>query len=216
MDHFEVGDWVNFVRGIVSDSDAEAMKAHLESGCNECADVCCWLQEVAEVANASASVEVPGELVRRAEGIFEEQRNFRFDTLFPLAAHLALDGARNLQAIGIRSLGAVDHALYEAGEFTVDLRQETSRGSDHISLTGQISKGQVPDPSSPRFPVAVLSGDSVITTAISNQFGEFSLSYSRRRDLKLAIAIVNTGRKIEIPLSRAGRTTEREKKIREE
>jgi hypothetical protein len=144
-------------------------------------------------------------LVRRAESLFEQAPLFRFDMLFPLVAQVVFDPGYAPLPAGVRTAGATDHVLYRAGNFTVDLRQESSRGSASISLVGQISRDGDAGDKENRFPVAVFLGNAVITKSLSNQFGEFSLNYSRRPDLKLAIAIVDTGRKIEIPLTRSAR-----------
>lgn len=205
MSHYEVGDWVDFVRGIVDGSKAESMSAHLKAGCAECLETYNWLQKIAAVASSFENLQVPEILVRRAQNIFERPPKFRFDTLFPLMAQVVVDAGRVIQLTGVRSTVPIDRSLYRAGDFTVDLRQESDRGSASVSLVGQISKETAGDEDKSRFPVAVFSGTVMLTNSLSNEFGEFSLTYARRPDLKLAIAVVETGRKIEIPLTRSAR-----------
>jgi hypothetical protein len=212
MSHFEVSSWVDYVRGIAGVLETKAMASHLKAGCAECLETYLWLEKVSSVASSSQLVEVPETLVRRAEQIFQHPPAFRFDTLFPLIAHMVLDAGRTLQPVGVRTAGGIDHTLYEAGDFTIDLRQESSRGSAHISLIGQISSERTAGDSDLRFPLALFAGNSMVAGAVSNRFGEFSLTYSRHSDMKLAIAIVRMGRKIEIPLTRTPRTTDDKKK----
>lgn len=207
MSHFETSNWVDYVRGVAGGSEAEAMASHLKAGCEECLESHRWLKQAVSVARLSQSVEVPEALVSRAERVFQQPPSFRFDNLFPLLAHLVFDAGRTMQPVGVRTAGAIDHALYEAGDFTIDLRQESSRRSTLISLIGQISNERISKESAGdgkdlQFPLAIFSGNSVIANAVSNRFGEFSLTYTRRSDIKLSIAIVDMGRKIEIPLTR--------------
>lgn len=202
MDHFDIGDWVDYVRDVADREQADAMTGHLNTGCVECAETCNWLRKVFAVAQ-SAGPEVPEHLVRRAENIFEPPPRFRFETLFPLVADLLVAPGSMLQAVGIRSAGASEHSLYRAGNYLVDLHQEGARGSASVSLAGQISTASGTQES--RFPVALFSGHRLLAESISNQFGEFSLTYSRHPELTLAIAVVNTGQKIEIPLTKSAR-----------
>jgi hypothetical protein len=209
MNHYEIGDWVDYVRGVVDSVLADAMTRHLNTGCAECSETCEWLGKVARAAR-SLGPEVPERLVKRAEKIFEPLPPVRFEALFPLIPELLIAAGSGMQAAGVRSSGLCEHSLYRAEGYTVDLQQESARGSATVSLAGQISKdaGELED----RYPVALFSGTRIIAKSISNQFGEFSLAYSRHPELRLAIAIVNTGQKIEIPLTRSTRAKKQPEK----
>ncbi len=204
MSHFEIGDWVDYVRGIAKGPEAAAMGEHLKSECSDCAETFKWLTQVSETASSSSVAAVPEKLVERAQNLFEKVPEFNFDSLFALSARLVVDAGRTQFTVGIRTGSTVDHALYEAGHYTIDLRQESSRGSSQVSLIGQISSSDGLDRAEPRFPVALFSGESILSTTVSNRFGEFSLTYTRRPRLTLTIGVVETGRRIDIPLVRTG------------
>ena len=127
MSHYEIGDWVDFVRGVATGPKAAAMSAHLETGCAECLETREWLRNVTAVASW-AGPEVPQALIRRAESIYKRPPSFRFETLFPLMAQLVFDPGYAPQPIGVRSAGTMDHTLYRAGNFTVTRRSDLAGG----------------------------------------------------------------------------------------
>ena len=78
MDHYEIAEWADYVRGVMQTPERGQMTAHLASGCEECAETCRVLREIAEAAataGAAEMVPVPDELLRRAESIFHSLRN---------------------------------------------------------------------------------------------------------------------------------------------
>lgn len=202
MSHYKPGDWFDYVRGIMAERDAEAMTAHLETGCQECSEIFELLRRVATVA-ASAGPEVPQDVIRRAEAIFPRPPSFRFETLFPLVAQLVLEEHPEEQRNGIGAARTLGDSVYRAGNVLICLHQETDPVTGQTYLGGRISRDTIPEHGDNRLPIALFSRDTPITRSMSNQFGEFSLTYSHRPALKLAIAIPATGRKIEIPLSRS-------------
>ena len=206
MSHFDIGDWIDYVRGIAGGPVSNEMAAHLKTGCEECLDLYRWLNSVREVASLSTAA-VPEDLTRRAEHLFEPPSNFDFKGLLPLGAQMVFDAGCVVQPFGLRTFGSTNLAVYEAGEFTIDLRQETNRGSATIEVTGQISNRRNPDRDDASYPVALVAGDMIVSNVVSNRFGEFSLNCARRPNLKLVIAIEKAGRRIDIPLvSRNSRT----------
>jgi hypothetical protein len=200
MSHFDIGDWIDYVRGIAGEAVNKDMAAHLKAGCAECLDSYRWLNGVREVASLSTAAAVPENLTRRAERLFEPPSNFSFKGLLPLSAKVVFDAGCVVQPFGLRTAGSTNQAVYEAGEFTIDLRQETSRGSARIEVTGQISDGQNLDRDDASYPVALVADDVIVSNVITNRFGEFSLNCARRPNLKLVIAIAEAGRRIDIPL----------------
>jgi hypothetical protein len=178
------------------------MAAHLQTGCQECSEMYELLQRVATVA-ASTGPDVPEDLVRRAESIFPRAPSFRYETLFPLVAQVVLEDHPGKPLNG-KAITAFD-SVYRAGSLAVCLHQENDPLSGHISLLGRISRDSEAEQADNRLPVALFSGDTIVARSMSNQFGEFSLSFPRRPALKIAIAILATGRRIEIPLSRSAR-----------
>jgi hypothetical protein len=205
VSHFEIGEWADYVRGIAGDPGAGEISAHLNAGCSECLETYTWLKEVSVVANLSVSVEIPERVIRRAEGLFDFSPELDFSKLLPLNAQMIFDAGRVSHPVGIRTGGATDQALYEAGEYVIDLRHESVRGSAQISLVGQISSVTNSSRDDLRFPVALFAGRSLLSRAVTNAFGEFSLTYTRRPDLRLAIAMREAGQRIELSITNSNR-----------
>jgi hypothetical protein len=77
--------------------------------------------------------------------------------------------------------------LYEAGEYTVDLRQEHERGGARVTVVGQLASRKEPGRSLAGLPVVLSSGKTVLAKAVSNRFGEFQMEYAPARNLRLDI-----------------------------
>lgn len=101
---------------------------------------------------------------------------------------------------GMRSLERFSHqALYEAGQFAVDLRLDQEYGTKTVVLVGQISDRSAPTRRLTNVPVLLMAGREILNTTRSNQFGEFHLEYQPRARLRLCAA-VGDGKRIELPL----------------
>ena len=106
------------------------------------------------------------------------------------------------QPVGVRSLERVSRqAMYRAGDYYVDLRMETEPGTRRVSLVGQIAGSKADQRSFGNVPVMMAAGTDILARAVSNEFGEFQMSYEPGPQLRLFVPL-GSGRGIEIPLSR--------------
>ena len=209
MKHFETGDWADFARNMTSAEQKAEMQAHLEAGCEECRDMLAFLQRVAEAGASEASYESESsELASSAKAIFGAVPAARWtdrliEALQVLVAALTYDSAVGPQPVGARAHRAASRQmLYEAGEFCLDLRFDRERDSMQVVLVGQVANPKNPNFRVAKLPVLILSGKKVITQTASNEFGEFSLEYTPRSNLRLCVPVTDAGVRLEVPLKR--------------
>ena len=224
--HYEITDWLDFVHGLVGDEIRGRMEAHA-SECRRCAETVRWLQRLVEAAVAEAEYYVPEHAVQLARAVYALQRPERVEVLpkvirppqkervpgAALLARLVFDSFREPLVTGVRSHHRIARqAMYEAGDYSVDLRMEQERGARTVVLVGQIANREKPEERLAEIPVLLMSGDELVGEAKSNEFGEFQMEYAPRQPLSLYVPVDGAGQEIEVRLKElAGDTQAREK-----
>jgi len=204
--HYEIGDWVDFVRGLVSAQLREKMQGHLDSGCKECGEVAGLFLRIAERAIEDARYEVPDYVVRNLRAIYSLQRPEEVRLLPRTLGRLVFDSFRKPLLAGVRSQQSVAHQLmYVAGPYCVDLRLEREPGSKHVRMVGQIANRERGASGVSEVPVFLLARNLVVNKTATNQFGEFAIEYTPRHGLRLFAPIPGENH-IEIRLGRVAST----------
>jgi hypothetical protein len=158
------------------------------------------MERFRNLAASEASNEVPRYAEQSVKAMFLLRRPEKIRLLPRLAARLVFSDAVARPGGGVRSLERFSHqALYEAGDFALDLRLDQEYGTTTVVLVGQISDRSQPTRKLTNLPVFLMSGGEILTRASSNQFGEFHLEYEPRGRLTLCAAVGN-GKRIEVPL----------------
>lgn len=202
MKHFDLTEWAEFARGMVNEDTRSAMELHLASGCQKCGEYAATFRDFAAITATDANYELPRSAVGRAEAIYDIRKPGKIFSLRRLLARLIYDSLQEAVPAGVRAQQQLSRqALYEAGEFRLDLRLEQVRGSAQVSLVGQIENRKDPKRRVGSVPVFLAIGKEVVARTISNQFGEFQLNYQPRTHLRLHLPILQEqGRRIEVPL----------------
>jgi hypothetical protein len=192
--HFDIWEWVDFVRHTGDPAKSSAMKAHLSAGCRRCERLVRVLEDFARRAPNAARHEPPAHVVRRAEAIFPARR-----AESTLVGRLIYDSFREPLPAGMRAHGQVArHALYEAGDLFVDLQLEQTP-SGTMSLLGQISDRERPQGAAAApTPVLLTSGRVLVASAVCNLLGEFELTYKPARDVRLHVPLPHAGGHVEL------------------
>lgn len=217
MKHYEVGEWTDFVRSLVAEPDRIEMEQHL-AGCPQCGAVVEFLRGVARAAQAESSYEsATSELAAPARDVFSGlpapagARDRVMEAFHTLVANLTYDSAADLRPAGARALAASSRQLlYEAGEFSVDLRFELETESSRTTLVGQVASRKHPHRWMNGLPVAIHSGAAVLATASTNEFGEFELEYTPRQNMSIRISVTAAAVRLDIPLEHNGDEEEHE------
>jgi len=190
MKHFDIVEWADFVRGIPGGSRQADMEAHLETGCARCRRTVEMFQKLIPIARNEAELEVPEYVVHCARALAALARPERIQVNSRGVSRLVFDSFLEPLPAGVRSQHRVTRqTLYETGDYSVDLRQEFERGSGRVTLVGQIGNRTTPELPVASVPVYLRSGRTVVAHTTSNQFGEFQLAYSPRRNLRLEIPV---------------------------
>jgi hypothetical protein len=202
MKHFDISDWADFGRGVRGKADRAAMDAHLSSGCLRCRATLDLVTRIVASSGDDSRYEPPADAVRWAKAISALQAP-KASPLFRLIPRLVYDSLSDPLPIGIRAEDRVSHhALFEAGEFQLDLRVEQEKGSPLVTLVGQLTNGGDPDLSLAEAPVLVTERKSVVAHTVYNQFGEFQMDFAPSRLLRLCVALDPPTRHLELSLSR--------------
>lgn len=186
--HFDIAEWSDFVRGLVTAGQRELMSRHLATGCRKCRRTARILGKAAELAAADSRYEVPEYAVHCARAIFALEQPREVRILPGLIGRLVFDSFREPLPAGVRSHHRISRqTLFEAGDYAVDVRQEHERGSARVTMVGQVASRKEPGRALSGVSVVLSSGNSVLARTVANRYGEFHLEYAPARDLRLDV-----------------------------
>lgn len=209
MKHFALAEWTDYSRGVVAEDLKKAMEAHLADGCKDCRRSLDLISVFAKTARNAAAYQAPEYMVRCARAIFALQEPEKVHILPKVLVRLVYDSFREPLPAGIRSQQRLSRqALYEAGDFRLDLRLEQERGNSSVSLVGQIENRREPQKRIGQVPVLLASGKEVVAKTVSNHFGEFQFTYRPKTGLRLYVPVLGEAADgLDVPL--AGLTMEK-------
>jgi hypothetical protein len=198
--HYRAEELIDLARCVVQPRNEE-IHQHLATGCQRCSSQVSWLHRVTAITSTDGSYTVPDHVVRNARALFALNRPTALPTLSTVVARLVFDSFRTPAMAGVRSQRLLTRqAMFQAGDYDLDLRMEREPGATQAALVGQIANRANPDERMARLPIVLISGGTIVKT-ISNEFGEFQISYEPRPPLKLYIPLHNESREIELRLS---------------
>jgi len=202
MKHFDISDWTDFARGVTADIDRSAMEVHVTSGCRRCRKTLELVERLVASTRADSRYDPPEPVVRCAKAISFLLRPQR-STVSRLVARLVYDSFRDPAPVGLRAQDRVSrHTVYEAGNFSLDLRLEQQKGSPLATLVGQLTNRRDPESALAEAPVVLMARKDIVAQAVYNRFGEFQMDYPATRQLRLCVALDPPGKRIELSLSR--------------
>jgi len=200
VSHYDITRWTDYVRGLVDAQEHSEMARHL-SECNSCRATHDLLARFAVRMQADLQYEIPEYAIRNARTIFSTNAPPKRTLLQKLTGSLVFDSFQEPALAGARSrTPGTRHALYQAGDYSVDIRLEEERGSTRVNMVGQLALRSHTTDSFDGVPIMLKSGRKVVAEAVSNKFGEFQLSYDPRPQLKLHVPIHERRECIELQL----------------
>ena len=205
MSHFSSADWVDFARGLCAGENASAMRAHLDSKCEECVKSLAVWQTVLAHLSPEARYRPPRQTMKAVLKEYSAHKPWRWLLSASRMAELVFDSFRQPSPALVRGAASVSRRLvHQAEPFVIDLRLETVR--DRLFLIGQILNSEDPEQRMHGVDVLLLEGEDLIASAKANSFGEFEVQSECDRDLRLFINI-RGHRAIGIPVSRDDEST---------
>jgi hypothetical protein len=196
-DHFSAPQWVDLVRGLLSEDMKAEMNQHLQTGCAQCRQALAAWSGFATFAEAERGFEPPRDAVRVAKTYLAQQQirdgqtaGQRRQWARPsMLATLVFDSMQAMPA-GVRASGAYSrHLLFAAQSMAIDLHVETAAKAGWFQLAGQIADSSRPDQLPRRIDLFLLDGATEISAFQTNEFGEFQCTFERRTDLTLFFAL---------------------------
>ena len=188
------------MRGLASTTDQREMSAHLLE-CSSCRGEHDLLAKLTVRMQADLQYQVPEYALRNVRALFAANAQAKKSVLQKLVGHLVFDSLQQPALAGTRSNAqGMRHALYEAGDYSVDLRLEEHPGSTRVNMVGQLAVRSQTVSSLEGIPIMLMSGREIVAEAVSNQFGEFQLDYEPKRRLKLHVPIQQRRERVELQL----------------
>jgi hypothetical protein len=201
--HFDITEWADYVRNIVSAEQHEQMLAHLRFGCSKCEKLQAVLARFAGICLREAQYEVPRLAEMQVKALVGLAQTPRRSALQRLLGSLVYDSLNDPQPVGVRGTHQINRqVLFHAGDYSVDLRFEHEKGSASMVLVGQIANQKAPDENLANVPVILVAGNRELTRSISNTFGEFQLEYVPESDLRLLVPLEARGQELEVVLGK--------------
>src|SRR5437870_13205076 len=195
MKHFDIDKWTDFIRGLVEDSARVAMERHRASGCRKCRHTADLLHKLVTAARNDSQVRVPDYALRCARAIFFLQQPEKVQILPRIPARLLYDSFLEPLPAGVRTQQRLSRqALYQAGDYSLDLRLENETGTCRVTLVGQIQNRKQPGKRLGGVPALLLSGKQVLGQAVSNSLGEFQMEYAPTKRLRLYLPVRQAGK----------------------
>ena len=200
MMHADAATCADFVRGLLP-PDARSALAHHITDCRSCAGTVEWLRAVASVAVADGDYEPPPHVLRRARALFALERPRIIRALPRLVGKLMFDSRTQPALAGVRGpAGASRQAVFEAGDYAVDITVDQAAGSSRTMLVGQVMSRVAPVAPITAAPVLLTSGETVVARTVCDRFGEFLIEYEPQPRLQLHVVIDAGKRRLEMPL----------------
>jgi hypothetical protein len=201
MKHFNTAQWLQFLRKELKAEAQEGMQQHLNSPCRKCATTLEALRQIEITARRDSAMGPPEAAVRRAHSIFALEKTAQIRLGSRLVARLIFDSFREPAMAGIRSSQQLARqTLYEAGDYTIDLRLEPDAASSQVVMVGQIANRLDPTRTASEWVVVLCAGHHELGKTATNQFGEFQIAYASASRLRLVIHVDDGSQELEVLL----------------
>ena len=187
--HFSLEEWSDFARGRAA-GESEAMRRHLDEGCATCSEILAMWTSVLEVAGREKDFQVPESGVYCAKALYGVAQP-EVSAIFPLRfARLVYSSTAVPLHEGIRHSGkSALHALFEEGNYVLDLYIKPHDGRDLVSAVGQILDRAQSDRMYQNSNVTILREGEVVARTTTNEFGEFHLTFRPDDNLLLTVSL---------------------------
>jgi hypothetical protein len=203
-EHFSAGDWVDFTMQQASPERLEAMKQHLVTGCEKCARLEHLWSRLAQVATRDSGSEPPASAVQHVRGAFAVMVEAEGSKRARIIPRLVFDSLWQPALAGVRAaLNSARQVIYHAGEVRIEMRVEPEPRSERVHVAGQVSDTAKRGEGIADMPVIVSSDERTLTSALTNQFGEFHATFVPEAGLRISFGVVND-KELWIPLDGTG------------
>jgi hypothetical protein len=199
---FDITEWADYVRDLVWPLQRRRMQAHLRRGCPQCSSNQEWLSRFAGVCAGLAVDNTSKHAEQPIKAVPSQNQPRPMPALKRVWAILRYDSLNDCQSAGMRSGQPIcRYLLFQAGNYSVDVRFEREKQSATLVLTGQIANRTDPKTPLAHAPVMLFSDSRELTRCLTNTFGEFQFEYAPQPDLHLRVPLETTGQELQVTLS---------------
>jgi hypothetical protein len=198
MKHFAMQEWVDFVRGAVSEEQRSTLQKHLDDGCSDCRKLLETWKHVFECTDRETSYQPPEAYVRMAKAQFAMSHPNQARSREVSYAELVFDSFAQPVSPGIRSnLTRARQLVFQKGRYSIDMRLESEAG--RVAIVGQVLDSGQANSALADLPVRLLAYKQ---QTITSHFGEFQFEVERMEDLELLFVLSEERNlMISVPLS---------------
>jgi len=199
--HFDVAEWADYVRNLVPSPRNQDMEVHLQQGCLECNTNQEWLASFTDACARLSAYNVPDSIGVSATAPVPSRRPRPVSALKRVWATLQYDSLTDPHPTGARcGRPSCRHLLFQAGDYSIDVRFEREKSATHLMLVGQIAKREDKRQSLADSPVMLFSGSQEVARCMSNSFGEFQFEFAPQPDLHLRVPLEDLGQELQVTL----------------
>lgn len=186
MAHYSTEEWIDFVKGNVSQAAHKQMKKHLDSGCKHCAESVAMWAKVQQYAADESLRQPPAETVHLVKAAFATAGFEAKPGFATIIAQVLFDSFRAPATAGARAAGMQSRQmLFAANPFQIDVNIEAKPGDSRLSVTGQLMDTSQPDSIARGIPITLSNRRGQTIQTVTNDFGEFQGEIDNRGDLEL-------------------------------
>ncbi len=173
MNHYQISQWADYVRGMAEFDDLTTMGSHLE-GCARCSRVVGSLRRVAGATAVERVSAPPAGTVRSVKAFFTLQQPGAPSSWRELHLGRVFDSALAPAAAATRASDSDERQLlFESDEYTLELSVDRSPEAEEAVLRGQLLEAHG-EPRS-HTPVFLMGGGEVLGRTISEEQGTFEI-----------------------------------------
>jgi hypothetical protein len=187
--HFAAEEWIDFVNDVTSGSERDAMRKHLEHGCDRCQQNVGLWEKIRRSAAAEANYQPPEQTLRVVKAGFaaseypgkQKKKAGLLDVLFDSFLQPVFEGAR--------SAGSdTRQMLYRADPYQIDVQIEPQQRENRIVVTGQVLDNSHPEAVGREIMVTLSNLRGHVVNTLTNENGEFRGEVENSGDLQLTFA----------------------------
>jgi hypothetical protein len=189
MHHINAIDWVDYVRGLASESRAIVIRQHLDSGCSQCThDLRLW-SSLHCFANQEFDYTPPMDRVRMAKTAFAPQARRKLRRAVEGIAQLVFDSYLQPEFSSVRSTSPAlkRHLMYEYKSAVIELSVDQGKDRGERLLTGQITDRNLGNVRG--LTVSLGTRHQIQAATRSNDFGEFVLEFQEGSNVLLFLTV---------------------------
>jgi hypothetical protein len=174
--HYTFEKLSDYLRGVLSEAESEAVVKHIQEGCDMCADRLSILRKLRLVSETSEFVSPPEELSESVKRIYSAPSSRRSVSrkVRELSASLVYDSYLKPTRAAFRSIGTRERqVLFTAGGYDIDYRITRAEDGKQFILTGQLLCHSAEGSDVSRFAVCLKPSRGKMLRSSVNEFGEF-------------------------------------------